>query len=407
MLKLLTCAQGHYWEKSIQEAADESLEQCPVCGQTAETMPWFDLAPSEKVPTRKEAAGGLPLPPPLRDKEGRPVVAGYEILSDLGEGPTGVHLYRARQVLVNRSVILKVVFAKDDPSQLAWGSLRGEANALGRLSHPNIVQILEAGERERQLFFNAVEHVDGPTLAELLSPKPQPFRQAIALIETIARAIHHAHKKNVLHRNLKPASILLASGTCERPGKNQPRRSDAPLASHIPKITDFGLARRPVEGECTDVELQGELPCYLAPEQAWGRAKEIGPATDVYALGAILYELISGRPPFREATSPETLDAIQTREPPPLSRFRSGVSSDLEAICRKCLAKQPRRRYSSALDLVEDLQRCADRVPIKARVPGTAERLGKWLRRNARDIALVVLGLWMGVTLVGVIEALR
>ncbi|HTU21070.1 MAG TPA: protein kinase, partial [Gemmataceae bacterium] len=169
--------------------------------------------------------------------------------------------------------------------------------------------------------------------------------------------------------------------------------------------TDFGLARRrPVEGDTSDAELQGELPCYLAPEQAWGRAKEIGPATDIYALGAILYELMTGQPPFREATATETLDAIQGREPRPPSRLRSAVSSDLDTICRKCLTKQPRRRYASALDLAEDLRRCAAGHPIKARVTGNAERLGKWLRRNVRGIALVVLGLCLGAALMGLIN---
>src|SRR5262249_34555754 len=143
MLKLLTCAQGHYWEKTIEDAANESPEHCPVCGQIAETMPSLDLAPGEEEPSVQVAKAGPPLPPPLRDKDGRPIVAGYEILAHLGKGPTEVHLYRARQILVNRIVVLRVVFAKEDPSQLAWGSLRGEAAALGRLSHPHIVQILE------------------------------------------------------------------------------------------------------------------------------------------------------------------------------------------------------------------------------------------------------------------------
>jgi serine/threonine protein kinase/WD40 repeat protein len=399
MLKLLSCAHGHYWEKLLEDGTDQSPELCPVCGQAAETMPLLDLAPTETAPSVKGSTDGTPPLLPLRDKDGRPIVAGYEILAEMGQGPTGVHLYRARQVLINRTVVLKVVFAKDDPSQLAWGSLRGESSALGRIAHPNIVQIFESGERERQLFYNAVEHVDGPTLAEMLSGKPLPIRQALVLVETLARAVHYAHEKGILHRNLKPASILLASGACERSSKSESERSHVLLADCVPKITDFGLARRSVEGDAGDVDLQGKLPCYLAPEQAWGRAKEIGPATDVYALGAILYELISGRPPFREATPAETLDAILAREPRPLSRLRSRVPRNVEAICRKCLAKQPRRRYASAQALAEDLRRYADGQPVTARSPGTVERLGKLLRRNARGLALVLLGLVAGAVL--------
>jgi serine/threonine-protein kinase len=195
MLKLLTCAQGHYWEKPIEEAPDNSPDLCPVCGQAAETMPWLDLVPTEAESSVKGRSVEPPTQPPLRDQDGKPIVAGYEILSDLGKGPTDVHLYRARHLLINRIVVLKVVFAKNDPSQLAWGSLRGEAVALGRLTHPNIVRILEAGERERQLFYNAVEYVDGPTLADILTGKPLPRRQAAALIETLARAIHFAHEE--------------------------------------------------------------------------------------------------------------------------------------------------------------------------------------------------------------------
>lgn len=383
MLKLLMCAQGHYWEKPVADGADGQADVCPVCGQTADAMPSLDLAATET--TLATASTEPPPPLPLRDKDGRPVVAGYEILQDLGKGPTGVHLYRARQVLVNRIVTLKVVFAKDDPGQLAWGSLRNEAGALGRMMHPNIVQFFDAGERDRQLFYNAVEHVDGPTLAETLDGKPLPLAHALALVETLARAMYHAHEKNILHRNLKPASILLASG--------------ASLANGTPKITDFGLARRPLEGDTSDVELQGEWPCYLAPEQAWGRAKEIGPATDIYALGAILHELLTGRPPFRADTPAETLDAIQCREVPPLSRLRRRVPRDLDTICRKCLAKQPRRRYADARELADDLRRWRDGYPIKARTASNAERFGKWLRRNFRGVALVLLILWVGVSL--------
>jgi serine/threonine protein kinase len=354
-----------------------------------------------------------PAPPPLlplRDHKGRPIVGGYEVLEELGRGPTGVAAYRARQRVVNRLVVLKVVQAREDPGQIAWGGLRGEATALSKLQHPNVVQINEAGERDRQLFYNAVEFVDGPTLAQVTRDKPLPPRQAALLVETLARAVHHAHEKGVAHRSLKPASVLLQpiprTDSTRDPGPPAaPPCCEVHGGLFLPRITDWGLARRPVEGDVNDANLQGAQPYYLSPEQAWGRAKEIGPSCDVYALGAILYELLAGRPPHKGASAAQTLDAIQGREPPPPSQYRAWLAADLDAICRLCLASPPRRRYASALDLAADLRRWLHGVPVKARAQSPAARAGRWLVRHPWGVGLVLLAVVAGWSLAALSRA--
>jgi serine/threonine protein kinase len=390
MIKLLSCGQGHFWEA---EATDgESAPRCPVCGG-ADESPALDLTSSEPTETSIKPAEEIE-PLPLCDAKGLPAVAGYTILEDLGRASTGVRHFRARQQIVNRIVRLEVVLARDDPGQRAWGALRGEANALAKLSHPNIMQLLDVGERDRQLFYNTLEDVEGQTLADALVKKPLPWRRAAELAETLARAIHHAHERGVVHRSLKPSSIFACGKTED---------AAVPLSSiGNVKIGDFGLARRPVEGDLIDFDLQAAAPHYLSPEQAWGRAKEIGPSCDVHALGAILFEMLAGRPPFVAATPLTIIDEIQTREAPRASSMVRGVPADLDAIVRKCLQKQPRKRYDTARELADDLRHVLERRPVMARTSTMFERSGLWIRRQPATAALLML---LIVTLVGSVVA--
>ena len=283
MLHLLTCSRGHSWEAT---AADGAVGRavCPVCGDAIDLLPLLDLAPSAEAITAAPAPV-LPQAPPLRDAAGRPVVAGFDIVEDLGRTPLGVRLFRAKQLLVNRPVLLKVVVARDDAGQMGWGSLRGEAAALGRLRHPNLMAIWEAGERERQLFYNAVEWAEGPTLAEHAAAKPLPPRPAARLVEVLARAVHMAHEQGVVHRGLRPSCVRLQPQPGAGEGKRREVAVELPFwlagaARVLPRISGFGLARRPVEGDAADLELHDGPPAYLSPEQAWGRAARLGrPAT--------------------------------------------------------------------------------------------------------------------------------
>jgi tetratricopeptide (TPR) repeat protein len=318
-----------------------------------------------------------PANPTSRACDRPPEVAGYEVLGELGRGGLAV-VYRARQRALGRLVALKMILAGAHASATERARFRAEAEAVARLQHPNIVQIFEVGEQDGCPYL-ALEHVAGGTLAQRLRGTPLPVGAAAALAQTLAWAIHAAHERGIVHRDLKPANILLEEA------------ADAPPGSWTPKVADFGLARRVDEPSQTASGAILGTPSYMAPEQAWGKSKvrPVGPTADVYALGAILYEMLTGRPPFLGSTTVDTLVQVTSSDPVPPRRLNPAVPHDLETICLKCLEKSPDRRYASALEMADDLARFREGKPILARPVGTAERALKWARRRPVVTALL------------------
>jgi eukaryotic-like serine/threonine-protein kinase len=315
---------------------------------------------SERLATTKEPETVAAVP-----KEW-PVIPGYEVLGELGRGGMGV-VYRACQVNPKRPVALKLIRdgALAGPQQRARFRIEGEAAA--RMRHANVVALYEFGEHQGRPYF-AMELVEGPSLDKHLAGQPQSISQAAELLRTLALAVGHAHAQNIVHRDLKPANILLS-------------------ADGIPKITDFGLAKR-LDSQSTALTQEGAVmgtPGYMAPEQAAGRAGEIGPPTDLYALGAILYELLTGRPPFLADSWQQTIEQVLHDEPTPPAQLRPDVPSDLETICLKCLEKEPARRYASAGELADDLGRFLEGKPVTAVPLGSAERLARLAGRDGYE----------------------
>jgi serine/threonine protein kinase/tetratricopeptide (TPR) repeat protein len=332
----------------------------------------------------------------------RIAVPGYDILALLGHGGMGV-VYKARHRRLKRLVALKMIRegAHVGPNRLRRFYL--EAEAVGRLNHPNIVQIYEVGEAEG-LPFLSLELVEGGSLAERLDDTLLPCPEAARLVATLARAMHIAHETGIVHRDLKPGNILLQkihhrdAKEADEPGPKSASRSGSsdPLCSlclggesFLPKITDFGLAKMLDDPRQTETGVILGTACYMAPEQAAGKIDQVGPATDVYGLGAILYKLLTGRPPFRGQTPLETQVQVLGQEPVPPRRWQPGVPRDLETICLKCLQKEQAKRYASAHDLAEDLRRFLHDEPIRARPAGLWERGVKWARRRPTAAALV------------------
>jgi WD40 repeat protein len=315
-------------------------------------------------------------------------VGDYELLQEIARGGMGV-VFKARQKSLNRVVALKMILAGQLASPAEVQRFRAEADAIARLNHPNIVTIYEVGEHQG-LPYLALEYVGGGSLAQQTRGSPQPARDAAVLVETLARAMHAAHEAGVVHRDLKPANVLLSfSGRLES-GVDSAPLSERPLTEWAPKITDFGLAKQ-ARAELTATGAVLGTPSYMAPEQAAGDNAAVGPAADVYALGAILYELLTGRPPFRGVSVLETLEQVRTREPASPRLLQPGVPRDLETVCLKCLQKEPAKRYASAEALAEDLRRFGAGEPVRARPVGAVGRLHKWARR--RPAVAVLLGL--------------
>ncbi len=325
--------------------------------------------------------------------KGAPTIPGYKVLGILGRGAMGV-VYKARQVGLNRLVALKMILSGSHASEKDLARFRIEAEAVAKLHHPCIVQVYEINDVDGRPYF-CLEFVDGGPLDKKLRGNPQPFREAAELVRKLAEAMEYAHQRDIVHRDLKPPNILLTS-------------------DGVPKITDFGLAKN--LGEESSQTQSGSImgtPSYMAPEQAQGRTHDVGPLADVYALGAILYETMVGRPPFKGESILDTLEQVSTQQPVPPSKLRLKVPRDLETICLKCLHKERDKRYARAGDLAEDLRRFTAGEPILARPTPAWERGVKWVRRHpipaglAAVSALFVLCLIVGGTAFGVYQRIQ
>jgi TolB-like protein/predicted Ser/Thr protein kinase/Tfp pilus assembly protein PilF len=292
----------------------------------------------------------------------------YELLEEIGRGGQGV-VFRARQKSLNRTVALKVISLGQWASKAHLKRFRREAEAAASLDHPSIVPIYEVGERDGSCYFS-MKFVEGGQLDEVVGRTPMSIRQAVELIARVARTVHYAHEHGILHRDIKPGNILLD-------------------AKGEPHLTDFGLARL-VESESSVTQTLDVLgtPSYMAPEQAVGNNAAVNSTTDVYGLGAVLYQLLTGHPPFAGGTTYETIKLLEDTEPRSPRLWNPKIDRDLSTICLKCLEKDPKRRYSSALALAEDLERWLKHEPIQARRTGIFSRGKKWVQRNPTSALL-------------------
>jgi eukaryotic-like serine/threonine-protein kinase len=332
------------------------------------------------------AAGAAPPSPVLW-----PTVPGYQILGQIGKGGMGV-VYKAEQLGLKRQVALKMILHADHSSPEIRTRFRREAESLARMKHQNIVEVYEIGECNGTPFYS-MEYVEGGSLNHYLDHKPLPPKFAARLLETLARTVHVAHQSGVIHRDLKPGNILLAFARKQgSPGQgSEAAVTDWLDASFVPKLTDFGLAKRADDSVQTQSGAVLGTPSYMAPEQVLGSNVGVSPATDVYALGAVLYELLCGRPPFKGATPGDAFLQLLKDSPQKPRKSNLRIPRELEAVCLKCLEKNPALRYATAEALADDLQRWLRGEPTLAQPPAWPSRMWRWSGKHRQLSAALVL----------------
>ncbi|MDQ3624852.1 MAG: serine/threonine protein kinase, partial [Verrucomicrobiota bacterium] len=373
MLKrTLRCPSGHHWQFEGDSTLGEDSVRCPACGERGSEAVHPSSGSSPGSSGSASSVGEL-----IESlKAGRqfPEIPGYTILGELGRGGMGV-VYKARHLKLNRTVALKMVLAGSHASERSLARFLSEAEIAAGLQHSHIVQIYELGEHSG-LPYITMEFVDGGGMAEWLAKAGNDYGQVAALFEKLARAAHWAHQRSIVHRDLKPANVLIG-------GDGEP------------KIGDFGLAKRLAGTEDrTQLTLTGEkmgTPEYMAPEQAFEELGMISPATDVYALGAMLYQAICGQVPIRARSEGEWLNKLHKDDPPSPAFYRPGLPRDLETICMKCLRKRPGERYASAEALAEDLRRFREGQPILAQPLSPATKAWRWVKRRGGRVAATAL----------------